>query len=264
MPVDNSDNNESARNADAASNAAKQKELTPSQADKGEAKKSPGEQLPSGFQANNWLLYGLATFWISVSLTGLLNSSQVETLPYSTFISDAQEGKVSDLIIGQTDIVGNIKGSRNKTFRTVKVDDPQLTTRLAAQKIKFQGVVEDTFFKTMLSWLMPAVFFVGLWALVLGRMAGKDGVGAGLMSIGKSRAKTYMESNIKTTFQDIAGVDEAKEELEEIIGFLKNPQKYGRLGGHLPKGILLVGPQELAKLFYSELWRGKRPCRSSP
>jgi len=242
--VDNSDNNETATN-DSKNSASGQK------------KQTINEQPPPGFNGNNWLLYGLAAFWISVSLAGLFSSSQVETLPYSTFISYAQEGKISDLTVGQTDIVGTLKGSGNKTFRTVKVEDPQLTTRLAAQKIKFQGVVEDTFFRTMLSWLMPAVFFVGLWTLVLGRMAGKDGVSPGLMSIGKSRAKTYMESNIKTTFQDIAGVDEAKEELQEIIGFLKEPQKYSRLGGHLPKGILLVGPPGTGKTLLARAVAGE-------
>jgi cell division protease FtsH len=207
------------------------------------------------------LWYSLLVFWFSIALAGLFDSSQVATIPYSSFVSSVQEGKIDDVVIEQQEIKGTLKDDKSKAkkFRTVRVEDPQLATRLAEHKVNFRGVVEDPFWKTLLSWVMPILLFFGIGALLIGRMAGKDGMGPGmgLMSITKSKAKIYMESNIKTTFEDVAGVDEAKEELQEVIGFLKEPQRYNRLGGHLPKGILLVGAPGTGKTLLARAIAGE-------
>jgi cell division protease FtsH len=219
------------------------------------------EKSSSGAVFSDMLWYGLMVFWLSILLASWFNPVKVETIPYSTFVSYAQEGKINDVVIEQQEITGalNDDKSKAKKFRTVRVEDPQLAARLAEHKIKFQGVVEDTFWKNILSWLIGPLILFAIWIMIMARFAGKEGMGPGLglMSIEKSRAKVYMESNVKTTFEDVAGVDEAKEELQEVIGFLKEPKRYSRLGGHLPKGILLVGPPGTGKTLLARAIAGE-------
>jgi cell division protease FtsH len=117
-------------------------------------------------------------------------------------------------------------------------------------------VVENTFVRDLLSWILPVLFFFGLWVLFVRRMADKQGFG-GLMSIGKSKAKLYVEKDTKVSFADVAGVDEAKEELMEIVDFLKRPKEYGRLGARVPKGVLLVGPPGTGKTLLARAVAGE-------
>lgn len=213
-------------------------------------------------KAENLIWFNIIVFWLMCfGLTWLLNVTRTETVPYSTFVSYVQQGKVDAVSIKQREIVGTFKDDKTKfhTFKTVRVDDPKLVSTLTRNHIKFQGELEDTFFKTLMSWLMPALIFFTIWSFLIGRVASKDGMGPGLglMSIEKSKARVYMESNVKTTFQDVAGVDEAKEELQQVIGFLKDPKQYTRLGGHLPKGILLVGPPGTGKTLLARAVAGE-------
>lgn len=116
---------------------------------------------------------------------------------------------------------------------------PELARDLERYGVRFRGVVESTFLRDLLSWVAPAVVFVAIWMFAMRRMAGQQGVG--FLAVGKSRAKVYAETDTKVTFADVAGVDEAKDELREVVGFVKDPTGYGRLGARLPKGVLLVG-----------------------
>ena len=141
-----------------------------------------------------------------------------------------------------------------KDFVTTRVD-PELAQSLDKHGVVYTGAIESTWLRDLLSWIVPAIFFVGIWMFAIRRM-GQGGLG-GLMAIGKSRAKVYVEKETKVTFADVAGVDEAKEELVEIVNFLKNPQSYGRLGGRSPKGVLLVGPPGTGKTLLARAVAGE-------
>jgi cell division protease FtsH len=197
----------------------------------------------------------------AVFLAGQLwyESTQVAQIPYSRFLEYQQEGRVSDLVIGSQQITGRIvkpEEGQPERFRTVRVD-PELAQQLAEGDLEFTGRVEDTWLGRLLVWMLPVAIIVTIWMFVLRRIAQGPGLGGGLMSVGKSKAKIYAEEDVKVTFDDVAGVDEAKEELKEIIGFLRAPARYGRLGARLPKGILLVGPPGTGKTLLARAVAGE-------
>ncbi|WP_428715002.1 ATP-dependent metallopeptidase FtsH/Yme1/Tma family protein, partial [Thermomonas hydrothermalis] len=170
--------------------------------------------------------------------------SEVQPLPYSEFQRLLKDGKVQEIAIGKDVIQGRLREplpDGRSRFVTVRVDN-DLARDLERYGVKFTGVVESTFLRDLLSWIVPAVAFFAIWMFFVRRQAEKHGLGGGFLSIGKSKAKVYVETDTRVTFDDVAGVDEAKEELKEIVAFLKDPKGYGRLGARVPKGVLLVGP----------------------
>jgi cell division protease FtsH len=184
-------------------------------------------------------------------------AQHVETIPYSEFQELLEAGELEQVAIADSNIRGKLKQPRgeHEYIYTVRID-PSFARDLAAHDVEFSGVVESRWAAQLLSWILPALVFVGIWLFFIRRMADRQGVG-GLMSVGKSKAKVYVEKDTQVTFDDVAGVDEAKEELQEIIAFLRDPQSYGRLGAHVPKGVLLVGPPGTGKTLLARAVAGE-------
>jgi cell division protease FtsH len=204
-----------------------------------------------------YLLGALLVVLVVRDLAG--NWSITPQISYSEFKSLLNKHAIDDLVIGDTVITGKyLKPSPNgpESFQTTRVDD-NLAKELQKSGIKFSGEAGSGIFGSFLSWLLPTVGFIFLWMLLLRPFAG-DGAGAGgLLAIGRSKAKVYAERDLKVTFADVAGVDEAKQELAEVVGFLKNPLIYGRLGARIPKGVLLVGPPGTGKTLLARAVAGE-------
>jgi cell division protease FtsH len=184
--------------------------------------------------------------------------SQPEELPYSQFKSLVAADKVAEVAVSTHVLTGRLKpegeSKTGKLFTTVRVEDPDLVRELNQHGVVFTGVIETTFWRDLLSWVLPVAVFAGIWFLIFRRLGQAQG---GFMQVGQSKAKIYMEKDIKVTFADVAGVDEAKEELREVIEFLKTPEKFTKLGGKIPKGILLVGPPGTGKTLLARAVAGE-------
>ncbi len=183
--------------------------------------------------------------------------SQVQTVPYSEFEKALREERIAEVTISERTVIGRLKipdGSKT-TLAAVRVE-PALAARLEKFNVPYTRVVENTLLRDLLSWIVPVLVFFGLWFFLFRSFANKQGMG-GFLSIGKSRAKIYMQTNTGITFADVAGVDEARHELEEVVDFLKHPQEYGRLGAHIPKGVLLVGPPGTGKTLLAKAVAGE-------
>ena len=223
--------------------------------------------------------FSIGYFFIALILLFLLQTylaaPQVETIDYSKFKGLVKKGLITDLTVGEKTIHGEIKpegakevlaperlkawesvikdGKKGVPFVTVRVEDSELVPDLERAGISFKGEVVNEWLPTVLSWVVPVVLFVLLWNFLFRKM----GATGGMMQIGKSKAKVYIEKKTGVTFNDVAGIDEAEEELIEVVEFLKNPQKYQRLGGHIPKGVLLIGPPGTGKTLLARAVAGE-------
>ncbi|SCX01385.1 membrane protease FtsH catalytic subunit [Nitrosomonas eutropha] len=205
-------------------------------------------------------------FWyVLIAVTSILfiqnlytQYTKIEPIPYSRFQTLLEEDKVAEVAITDQQIFGKLKdtsGEKFTEFVTTRVES-DLAEMLDKHSVTYTGVVQSTWLRDILSWIVPMAIFIGIWLFIIRRM-NKGMMGSGLMSIGKSRAKVYVEQETKVTFANVAGVDEAKEELMEIVNFLRNPSEYSRLGGRAPKGILLVGPPGTGKTLLARAVAGE-------
>jgi len=206
------------------------------------------------FHFNYWMIAIL----VFLGLQYLLSAQQeVATIPYSEFEQHLKEGRIEELAITDRRIEGRLKeplAGGQRRFITNRVE-PQLAEHLQQYPVRYTGKVESTLVRDLLSWIIPAAMFFGIWLFLLKRIG--SGLGGGMMQIGKSKARVYVETDMKVSFADVAGVDEAKDELKEIIEFLRDPQTYGRLGGRMPKGVLLVGPPGTGKTLLARAVAGE-------
>jgi cell division protease FtsH len=219
----------------------------------------PGDRRRAPRAAPGMTLWYVAGFILLFAVAQAIFSSMRtgEVIPYSEFKSLVREERIQELTVGQDYIRGTIKGgdgSEPRPFSVVRIEDPKLVEELDQRGIKYNGEVATRWIGEVLGWIIPLVFIVALWTFFFRRMGGAEG---GVMSFARSKAKIYADDEVKVRFGDVAGVDEAEEELREIVEFLKNPKKYTSIGGRIPKGVLLVGPPGTGKTLLARAVAGE-------
>ncbi len=201
------------------------------------------------------IAYAIMALLVLLSMQNFFGR-QVDSVAYSDFRQWVREGRVSELTFRGEHIRGTVfENGHERSFVTTRVDaDKELIPLLEESGVRYAKQPDHTWFTTLMSWILPAVFFVGIWMLMARRMGGGSG---GLMSIGKSKAKVYMEKGTGITFADVAGIQEAKEELQEVVEFLRTPERFQALGGRIPRGVLLVGPPGTGKTLLAKAVAGE-------
>jgi cell division protease FtsH len=204
-----------------------------------------------------WVLAVLALLWAQDLWQA---ATRIEPVPYSEFEKALADGRIDEVSISDRTITGRLKtpDGRKTTLVATRVE-PELAARLEKFDVRYSRSIDNTFLRDLMSWVVPALVFFGLWYFVIRGMADRQGMGGmgGFLSIGKSRAKVYVQTDTGVTFADVAGVDEARAELAEVVDFLKHPKEYGRLGAHIPRGVLLVGPPGTGKTLLARAVAGE-------
>jgi len=205
------------------------------------------------------LLIIIGGIWLVVMLLNSLSSNTaMKTLAYSEFLKLAKEGKVSEVAVTDNVIqgimlTGNSDSGRGERFRTVRVDS-EVSEVLDQNGIEYSGKLQSNFIANIFSWVFPVLLFLGIWYFIMRRFQQQQG---GFMTLGKNKAKLYVEDDVQVKFEDAAGVDEAKQELVEVIDFLKEPERFTSIGGQIPRGILLVGPPGTGKTLLAKAVAGE-------
>src|SRR5262245_11465509 len=215
--------------------------------------------LPPRAASSLW--YGLALLLVLGLVQMYYMTPAGRSIPYSEFKAMVQNGQIAEVLIGDQTIRGTLKpgagasgDEKSRQFTTTRVEDPKLAEELQAKGVKFSGEAVNRWLPDLLGWVLPVLFIVALWGFFFRRMSGAEG---GVMSFARSRAKIYADDEVKVKFSDVAGVDEAEDELKEIVEFRKNPKKYTNLGGRIPKGVLLVGPPGTGKTLLARAVAGE-------
>ena len=235
-------------------------------------------KLPNRQKTQFSLVYLFIALMVVFGVQSWIRAPRTVDIPMSQFLTLVHEGKVLRVSLGEREIQGILKpgalptppagpGDRLRqllgaeqgptVFTTARIpatDDYDVVRELQNAKVEFSGRIESTFWRDLISWLVPLVLMAGLWLFLMRRMGGGP---TQALSFGRSKAKIYDRKELKTTFADVAGVDEAKAELMEVVDFLKNPKKYQRLGGRIPKGVLLVGPPGTGKTLLARAVAGE-------
>src|SRR5271157_5060002 len=212
------------------------------------------EGLPPKTHFSIW--YFLIMMLLIIYLQQYFLTRKIETIPYSQFKQELVQGNVDKVTVGPDNITGTLKAKEKKPgqqFITIRVDDPNLVKELDEHKVDYSGQYESKFLSSILSWVLPIGIMILIWRYAIKKM----GPGMGVMSFAKSKAKLFAENETQVTFADVAGIDEAKQELQEVVEFLKNPEKFQKLGGRIPKGVLLVGAPGTGKTLLAKAVAGE-------
>src|SRR6186713_1982163 len=201
------------------------------------------------------------TLWYVLGFLMLMALAQVwylqpagKTISYSDFKQAVRAGRVAEVQVGEQSIRGTYKGDGTEKFNANRIEDPKLLEDLDAAGVKYTGEFVSRWLPEILGWILPLVFIFVIWSYFSRRMGGAEG---GVMSFARSKHRVFAEDDVKVSFADVAGVDEAEQELKEIVEFLQNPKKYTTLGGRIPKGVLLVGPPGTGKTLLARAVAGE-------
>ncbi len=201
--------------------------------------------------------------WYILALLMLMALAQVwylqpggKTISYSDFKQAVRAGQVAEVYVGEQTINGTFRAERNGTtrFNTTRIEDPKLLEELDAAGVKYTGEFVSRWLPEILGWVVPLLLLFAIWSFFFRRIGGAEG---GVMSFARSKHRVFAEDDVKVSFADVAGVEEAEQELREIVEFLRTPRKYTALGGRIPKGVLLVGPPGTGKTLLARAVAGE-------